>query len=125
MSEIIYKEESYKIIGACYNVYNKIGAGFLESVYQECLKIEFEYQDIEFLEQKEIEILYRDKVIKNKFRADFICYDKIILEIKAVANICSEHRVQVLNYLNATGYKLGILINFGSYPKIEYERIAL
>ncbi|MEE9165414.1 MAG: GxxExxY protein [Nitrospinota bacterium] len=122
---IIYPDESYTIIGACFNVYKDKGNGFLEPVYQECLEIEFDYQGIPFDTQKELPLIYRDKKLKKIYKPDFICFEKIIVEIKAVSNLIDEHRAQVLNYLNATKMKLGILVNFGHYPKIEYERLVL
>ena len=123
MNHIIYKEESYNISGACFNVYTKMGCGFLESVYHECLEIEFKNRRIPFESQKEIELYYGDKKLKQKFKPNFICFDKIIIEIKAISKLLQEHEAQVLNYLNATELKLGILINFGHYPKLEYKRI--
>ncbi len=125
MTDLIYPDESYAIMGACFNVYKEKGAGFLEPVYQECLSIEFDYQSIPFVEQRELPLEYRGKRLSNKYKPDFICFDKIIIEIKAVSCIADEHRAQVINYLNASGLKLGILINFGHSPKVEYERFAL
>lgn len=122
MPEIIYKDESFKIIGACFQVYNEMGHGFLEGIYQECLELEFEYSKIPFIAQKELTIKYRDIDLKKTFKPDFICYEKMILEIKSVSVLIDEHRSQILNYLNATGYKLGLLINFGNSAKLEYER---
>ena len=124
ITDLIYKEESYAIIGACFNVYNDIGCGFLEPVYQECMQIEFKYKNISFIPQKKLELYYRDIKLKQTYQPDFICFDKIILELKAASKIVDEHRAQVLNYLNATNIKLGLLVNFGHYPKLEYERIA-
>ena len=125
MSELIYKDESYTIMGACFNVYKEMGCGFLEPVYQECLEIEFDYQNIPFEAQKELRLAYRRRTLKKIFILDFVCYDKIIIELKAVSRLTDEHRSQVQNYLNATDYKLGLLINFGHYPKVEYERFVL
>ena len=125
MSEILYPDESYKIMGACFNVYKKLGCGFLEPVYQEGLGIEFQYQKIPNVAQKELKIYYRDKQLKHTFRPDYICFEKIIVVLKAVFKIIDEHRAQVLNYLNASGYQLGIIVNFGHYPKLEYDRIVL
>lgn len=125
MSKIIFPEESYAIMGACFNVYNAMGCGFLEPVYQECLEIEFEFQHIPFEPQKRLQLKYRGQTLKRTFKPDFICHDKIVIELKAVSKLVDEHRAQVLNYLNATGMKLGILINFGHYPKLEYDRIVL
>ena len=124
MSKIIFKEESYKIVGCCFEVYKDKGCGFTEQVYQECLEIEFEYQNIPFVSQPKIQLEYRGRLLKQYFKPDFICFDKIILEIKAVSNLIDEHRSQTMNYLNATNFELALLINFGHYPKIERERIG-
>ena len=102
-----------------------MGCGFLENVYQECLEIEFEDQGIPFKSYKELKLKYRDKQLKQTYKPDFVCYDKIIVEIKAISNLLDEHKAQVLNYLNASGLNLGILVNFGHYPKLEYERFVL
>ncbi len=124
MTDLIYKDECFKIIGACFEVYNEKGCGFLESVYQECLEIEHEYQKIPFLPQQQLRLFYRGKELKQKFIPDFICYGKIIVEIKAVSKLTDEHRAQIINYLNATGYELGILVNFGGHPRLEWERLV-
>lgn len=125
MDNLIYREERYAIIDDCFNVYKAMGCGFLESVYQECLEIEFEDPEIPFQSQQELKLTYRDRELKQRYKPDFVCYDKIIVELKAVSKLTDEHRAQVLNYLNATGFKLGLLINFGHYPKLEYERLVL
>jgi len=125
MTGLIYPEESYKIIGACFNVYKEKGCGFTEPVYQECLEIELEHQEIPFEAQKKLKLIYRGKELEKTFKPDFICYNKIIVEIKAVSNLIDEYRAQLLNYLNATQMKLGLLVNFGHYPKLEYERLIL
>jgi GxxExxY protein len=125
MEKLVYAKESYAIVGACFNVYKEKGCGFLEPVYQECLEIEFEYQEIPFRSQPELKLRYRDRELKQRYKPDFVCYDKIIVELKAVSKLADEHRAQVLNYLNATGLKLGLLVNFGHYPKLEYERLIL
>ena len=122
--ELVYKEESYRIIGACFEVYKEMGCGFLEAVYQECLGIEFVAQDIPFTSQYELSLSYKGQPLKQKYVPDFMCFDKIVIEIKAVAELTGLHRAQLQNYLKATGYKLGLLANFGHYPKLEYERIV-
>ena len=124
-SKILYKEESYAIIGACFNVYKEKGNGFLEAVYQECLEIEFYFQEIPYGTQINLQLTYRDRVLKQTYKPDFLCYNKIIVEIKALSKIVDEHRAQILNYLNGSGFKLGLLINFGHNPKLEYERFVL
>jgi len=123
--EIVYKEESYRIMGACFEVYKEMGCGFLEAVYQECLEMEFAANDIPFVPQVELKLNYKGRPLKQVYIPDFICFDRIILEIKAVTELSDAHRAQVHNYLKATGYKLGLLVNFGHYPKVEYERIVL
>lgn len=125
MAKLIYPDESYAIMGACFNVYKEKGCGFTEPIYQECVEIELEFLKIPFLAQPELKLTYRDRELKKFFKPDFICYDKIILELKAVSNLIDEHSAQILNYLNATGMQLGILVNFGHFPKVEYERLVL
>ena len=121
---IVYKDESYAIMGACFEVYREKGCGFVEPVYQECLEIELEIQGMPFKPQEELVLTYNNRQLKQKYVPDFLCYDKIVLEIKAVDQLIDKHRAQVHNYLKATGCKLGLLVNFGGYPKVEYERIV-
>ena len=125
MPEILYPEESYAIVGACFAVYNDKGCGFHEPVYQECTEIEMELQGIPFDAQKELHLTYRGRELRQKYIPDLICYGKIVVELKAVSELTDEHEAQVLNYLHATGMELGILVNFGHYPKLECRRIAL
>ncbi len=122
---IVYKEESYKIIGAAFKVYNTLGPGFLEAVYQEALEIEFQKQGIPFEREKELTIEYDGIKLKQTYKADFVCFGKIIVELKAVSNLEDAHRSQVYNYLHATGYQLGLLLNFGNSDELEKERIVL
>ena len=125
MAEIIFSEESYRIIGACFEVYNEMGSGFLEPVYQECLEIELQDRGIPFVSQTLLKLRYKGRLLKKQYEPDFICFGKVILEIKAVKELCNDFRAQVHNYLRATGHRLGLLVNFGHYPKLEYERIVL
>jgi GxxExxY protein len=120
---LTYKEESYAVIGACMGVYKDKGCGFLEPVYHECLAIEFESQGISFLSKPAQTLQYRGRTLVQTFSPDFICYEKIIVEIRAVSALVDEHRAQVLNYLSATGCELALLVNFGHYPRLEYERL--
>ena len=124
MAEIIYKGESYKITGACFEVYKQKGCGFTEFVYHECLKIEFELQNIPFVFEPMIQLEYKGRVLDQYFKPDFVCYDKIILEIKSVSNLIDEHRAQTMKYLNSVKFDLGLLVNFGHFPKLEYERFG-
>ncbi len=124
MANIIYPEESYKIIGACFEVYKSRSSGFTEPIYQECLELEFQLQDIPFVPQALMELEYKGTKLRQHFRVDFICYDSIVVEIKALSKLTDVCRSQVLNYLNASGFRLGLLVNFGHHPRIEYERIV-
>jgi GxxExxY protein len=120
---LLFEEETYTILGACFEVYKEKGCGFLEAVYQECLEIEFALQDLPFQPQSELHLTYKGRQLKQTYIPDFICFGKIIVEIKAVSEVIDEHRAQVHNYLKATGYRVALLVNFGHYPKLEYERI--
>ena len=120
---MIYSQESHDIIGACIEVQRCLGVGFQEPVYQEALSIEFEQRGIPFEREKELVIHYKEQPLQKTYRADFVCYDKIIVELKAVSELCGEHRSQVINYLKATKMKLGLLINFGQKP-IGVERLV-
>ena len=121
---IVFKEESYRIIGACFEVYKDKRNGFLETVYQECLAIEFGEQQIPFEEKPRLRLEYKGRPLKQEYEPDFLCFGQIIVEIKAVKKLTDEHRAQVINYLKATGKELGLLVNFGHYPKIEHERFV-
>lgn len=125
MPDVVYRDESYRIMGACFEVYKEKGCGFLESVFHECLAFEFQAQGIPFESQKVLHLEYKGRPLKQVFVADFVCFGKIILELKAVSQLADEHRAQVLNYLHATQFRLGLLVNFGAAPKLEWERIVL
>ena len=125
MAEVIYKDESYKIMGACFEVYKEKGCGFTEAVYQECLEIEFQRQGVPFLSQPIIEMEYKGTKLKQTFKPDFICFGSNAVELKSVSKLVDENRAQVLNYLNAMKFRLGLLVNFGHYPKVGYERIVV
>ena len=120
---ILYQNESYKIIGACFEVYKNMGNGFLEAVYQECLRKEFIKQNIPFSEKPKLGLFYKDEKLDQTYEPDFLCYENIILEIKAHKMLKDEHRAQVINYLKSTKLKLGLLVNFGHYPKVQNERL--
>jgi GxxExxY protein len=124
MTEILYKNESYSIVGACFEVYNEKGSGFLEPVYHECLGIEFDHQRIPAISKPSLTLSYRGQTLKQTYQPDYVCFSKITVELKAVSNLTDEQRAQLLNYLHATGFELGLLVNFGHYPKLEHERIA-
>ena len=125
MSELIHAEECYKIIGACFEVYKDKGSGFLEGVFQECLELEFGFRAIPFAAQALLSLSYKGHILKQRYVADFLCYESVLVEIKAVEKLTDEHRAQLLNYLNATDLRLGLLVNFGHHPKLEWERMVL
>ena len=122
---LIFEEESFAIRGACFEVYKTLGSGFLEAVYQEALAQEFRLQNIPFAEQCELKLQYKNIPLHQTYKPDFICFDKIIVEIKAVSALAPEHEAQLLNYLKITNMRLGLLVNFGHYPKVEIKRFAL
>ena len=122
MYEFIYKEEGYKIIGCFYAVYNTLGTGFLESVYQEALAKEFNKNNIPYVREQKLEIYYNDEKLKKHFKADFICYNEIFVEIKAQKFITKTDIDQAINYLSATKLELAYKVNFGA-PKLFYKRL--
>lgn len=122
---LIYEEEAFRIRGAVFQVYRAMGAGFLEAVYQECLAIEFASRGIPFAASKALTVHYGEHLLRQGYVADFVCFEKIIIELKAARAIAPEHRAQIINYLRATEMKLGLLVNFGATPGVEIERFAL
>ena len=122
MSDIIYKTESYKIIGICMEVHNNLGPGFLEIVYKDALEYEFRLAGVPFEREKEYAVKYKETLLPHKFYADFVVYDKIILEIKAVSDIYEKSIAQAINYLSVSGCKLALIANFGELS-LNYKRI--
>ncbi|MFP3090613.1 GxxExxY protein [Treponema sp. TIM-1] len=123
INKILYKDECFRIQSCVFEVNRKLGSGFLEAVYQEALEIELENAKIPYEAQKILPIQYDGRLLKQHYQADFVCFGKIIVEIKAVTRLSNEHKAQILNYLAVTGLKLGLLINFCSHPKAEIIRI--
>ncbi len=111
-------------MGACFEVYKNLGCGFLEAVYQESLEIEMSLQVLPFCVNSPLSLSYKGHALKQRYVPDFVCFDKIVVELKAVKEIDDVHRAQVHNYLKATGHKLGLIVNFGHHPSVEYERIV-
>ena len=124
MAEILYPDESYQIMGACFEVYKEMGPGYLEAVYHECLEIEFDLRGIPAVSKTEIPLAYKQRPLKKGYEPDFVCYGSIIVEIKAVTELHDVFRAQVLNYLKGTSLRLGLLVNFNHHPKLQYERIV-
>lgn len=125
MSEILYKEESFEVMGACFEVYKDKGASFVEPIYHECLEIEFEIRGIPAVHHPGLALSYKGRPSKRSYEADFVTHSKILLEVKAQKAIDDSHRAQVINYLKATGLKLGLLVNYGRIGGLEWERIVL
>ena len=125
MSNLRFEEETFAIRGAVFEVYRVMGCGFLEAVYQECLEKELAVRDIPFIAQQELRLYYKGETLRQFYKPDLICFGKIIVELKAVSALSGEHKAQVLNYLKATGYEIGLLVNFGCYPKAIVERLVL
>lgn len=122
-TKIIFKEESYKIIGACMRVHKKLGTGFLESVYSEALELEFVKEGIPYEKEKKLQVFYNGQPLKKYFKADFVCYNSIIIELKATKFLTEVDNKQTINNVKATQFKLGLLVNFGSSSLI-YKRIV-
>ena len=117
-----FKKETYSIIGAAMEVHNQLGHGFLEEIYQEALEIELTESEIDFDREVPLTIKYKKTPLQKKYFADFICFGEIVIELKALSDLCSDHESQVLNYLKATNTRLGLLINFGK-SRLQYKRI--
>ncbi len=121
MGKLLFEDETYKVIGACISVHKGLGVGFLESVYHEALEKEFEIQKVNFDSKKKLQVYYNDAPLKKYFVADFICFDKIVVEIKAASFLHKDTEAQTINYLKSTGYQIGLLINFGQ-PSLTWKR---
>lgn len=123
--KIVYENESFLITGAIFEVYRTMGSGFLEDVYQDCLRREFILRNIPFVEKPSLDIYYKEEKIEHHYIPDFVCFGNIILEIKAASNLVDEHYGQLKNYLAATGFKRGLLVNFHEQPKVHVRRMVL
>lgn len=124
MAELIFKEEVFAIVGAAMDVHTILGSGFLEPVYQEAMEIESRTRGLPFESQRVLQIRYKGHVLKKEYVADLIYFDKIVVELKALDRLSGREESQLLNYLKATGMKVGVLINFGSHPKLEWKRLV-
>ena len=121
---LIYPDEAYKLVGLAMEVHRELGCGFLEPVYQEAFEILLKKNGVSYEREKLLPIYFQGERLKKEYYADFVCFDKIIVEFKAVSELTSVHEAQVLNYLKATGFKLGLLFNFGQ-PSLVHRRIVL
>ena len=125
MSQLLLEEETFAIRGAVFEVYREMGSGFLEPVYQECLEKELVSRGIPFVSQPDLKLNYKGEPLRQSYKPDLICFEQVIVELKAVKSIAPEHKAQVLNYLKATNLRLGLLVNFCSHPKAQIERLIL
>jgi len=125
MEGLIYEEETYAIRGAVFAVYKEMGCGFLEAVYQECLEKELKRREIPYVAQPELILAYKGEQLTQTYKPDLLCFDKIIVELKALKEFAPEHKAQLLNYLRASNLKLGLLINFGCFPNVRIERMVI
>ena len=117
-------EECHQIVGCAFKVYNQLGHGFLEQVYQSALELELKHADIPFEAQKQIPVYYLGEKLDAFYKADILCFDKVIVELKAEQSLSDVHDAQVINYLKATGIQTGLLINFGNRKKLEFKKIV-
>ena len=124
-NEPIHEQETYRIRGACFEVYREKGCGFLEAVFQERLELELGLQGIPFVAQPELALSYKGRPLRQTYKPDIICFGKVLVEPKAVSKLTDEHRAQVLNYLHATDLRVGLLVNFGHFPQVEIDRIVV
>jgi GxxExxY protein len=122
LTDLLFKEEVFQIVGAAMEVYNQLGNGFLEAVYQETLAIEFSLRGIPFLAQPSLKIIYKERVLDQKYVPDFVVYDQIIIELKAIKSIGPNEEAQLLNYLKTSGLRVGVLLNFGAERRLEWSR---
>jgi GxxExxY protein len=125
MAELIFKEEVYAIAGAAMEVYYTLGIGFLEPVYQEALAIEFNGRGIPYWREPTLEIAYKDVTLNKTYRPDFVCFDKIIVELKTQPRLGGVEEFQIINYLKITRKRVGLLVNFGARPKLEWKRYVI
>lgn len=125
MRTLLQEDITYKILDACFEVYKEKGCGFRKSVYQECLAIELHRQQVPYHMELSLPLFYKGQTLRHAYKPDFICNDCTLLEIKAESRILPDHRAQMLNCLQATSPRTGLLVNFGHYPRLEYERITL
>ncbi len=125
MADLLFEDEVFRIRGAVFDVHNEMGNGFLEAAYQECLEKELARSAVPYVSHPVLNFTDKGEPLVQVYQRDLVCFDKIIVELKAATSIASEHLAQVMNYLKATGLRLGLIINFGTYPEAQIERIAL
>jgi GxxExxY protein len=125
MTKLIHADETHALLGACFEVYRVKGCGFLEAVFQECLELELADRRIPFQSQPMLQLDYKSRPLRQTYQPDLLCFGRVILELKAVSKLAAEHRAQLHNYLCASRLRVGLLVNFGHHPLVEYERIVV
>jgi GxxExxY protein len=125
MNDSLFKQEGFDLMAAAFEVYNEKGSGFLEDVYQECLERELGYRSIPFCAKPRLTILYKGQPLSKHYEPDLTVYAEIIVELKAAKALAPEHEAQLINYLKATGKRVGYLINFGAFPRLEWKRFIV
>jgi len=125
MTELLLKDEVYAVVGAAMDVHKELGHGFLEPVYQEAMEMELELRRIPFEALKPLRISYKGRLLKKGYKADLVCYGQLIVELKALDALTTKEEAQILNYLKATGLRVGLLVNFGSVGRLEWKRFVL
>ena len=124
VSQLILKDEVYAVIGAAIEVHRELGPGFLESIYQEAMEIELRNRKVPFVAQQPIAVRFKGLTLKKRYIADLVCFEQIVVEIKALPHLSGNEKAQLLNYLKGTGFTVGVLINFGSQGKLEWKRLV-
>ncbi len=122
--ELLCREEVYSIVGAAMEVHNKLGAGFAEKVYQQAMEIELKLRGVPFARQQPLRIFYKGVELDCTFKADLVCYGNVIVELKAFSDLCGTEQAQIINYLKATGLRVGVLINFGDANRLDWHRLV-
>ncbi len=125
VADLILKDEVYAVVGAAMEVYYTLGVGFLEPVYQEALAIEMNRRDVPYVREKRLEVFYKGIQLDKFYCADFVCFDQIIVELKSQSHLSAIEEAQIINYLKITGMRVGLLINFGARPKLEWKRYVI
>ena len=125
MSDFLYRDEGYAILGACFEVYNTLHPGLSEDIYKLSLCIEFRRRGIPYEREKQLRMYYKGELLSKKYFADLVCYGDIIVEAKATSGLTDDHRGQLLNYMRITNTKVGYLVNFGAKEKLQWQRMAL
>lgn len=125
MTELIYEDETYAVIGAAIEVHRELGPGFLEKVYQEAMQLELCARKIPYEAEMQIDVSYKGSLLAQRYSADLVCFGKIVVELKSIKKLSKVEEAQILKYLRATGSRVGLLINFGSHGKLEYRRLVV